>query len=361
MNANNVFSLVIRTSAAVEHPLIKRANLGFALKQPFSWGLINAAAVLAQLPASEQVGERADQLKVKLASLRHFNRQVGDNDIGMGVINACLKPDEKDVSVEEIQRIAQDRIRIERRSGKLMPAGVKARYVQLYTGMYETACAKKRALAALLDEVFFIVNRSDEQLSTPPAGDAESGVAQRHMITTEFSTLFVYEDALLADFDQYGYLLDGLLDKCVQPVIRAREELQRVLDRNYRVSVSTHGSALMAELEQLGKELGIDWQKIADENARIDAEIKAASAELAAEDENLDDVFAQADAELSEALCAETTATKPMVTIKSPERLAREAEELAAAQQRDEQAQKNAARAAKAAATKAANKAKAAA
>ena len=355
MNANNIFSLVVRATSAVEHPLIKRSNLGFALRQPFAWSLINTAAVLAQLPLEEQRGERGDQLKVKLASLRHFNRQVGDNDIGMAVIKACLRPDEKDVSLEEIKRIAQDRIKIERRSGRLMPTAVKARYVQLSTGMYEEACAKKRRLAALLDEVFFIVNRSDEELAFAPVGDAESGAAHKHMVTTEYSTIFVYKDEELVDMDAYAYLLDGLLDKCVQPVIRAREELQRVLDRSYRTATCANGDALMAELERLGTELGINWKKIADENARIDAELLAADAELATDEADLDAVFAEADAAL--VALDEPVAHATRTTIKSPERVAREEEEHRVAQNKDAHNAAMAQRAAKAAATRAKNKA----
>lgn len=355
MNANNIFSLAVRTLAAVEHPLIKRANLGFALKQPFSWSLINSAAVFAQLPVAEQRGERGDQLKVKLASLRYFNRQVGDNEIGMGVIRTCLKPDENEVSLDEIKVIAQDRVKMERRSGKLMPAQVKARYKQLSTNMYEEACAKKRALSALIDEVFFICNRSDEELNTPPEGESESGAAHKHMITTEFATHFVYQDEELVDFDQYAHLLDGLLDKCVQPVIRAREELQRVLDRSYRVGVCEDGAKLMSELEHLGKELGINWKKLSDENARIDAELVAAEASINEDEATLDDVFAEADAEFTEALSEAQAPIVIRTTIKSPERLAREEAERAAAVEKDEYQRKMAERAAKAAATKARN------
>lgn len=355
MNAQNIFSLVVRATAAVEHPLIKRSNLGFALRQPFAWSLINSAAVLAQLPLDEQRGERGDQIKIKLASLRHFNRQVGDNDIGMAVIKACLRPDEKDVSLEEIKRIAQDRIKIERRSGRLMPSAVKARYVQLSTGMYEDACAKKRRLAALLDEVFFIVNRSDEELTTAPISDAEAGVA--HMVITEYATYFVYKDDELVDMDAYAYMLDGLLDKCVQPVIRAREELQRVLDRSYRTATCANGEALMTELEKLGTELGINWKKIADENARIDAELLAADKEIASDEADLDAVFLEVENDALLLPIDEPVAHATRTVIKSPERVAREAEEHRVAQEKDQHNAKMAQRAAKAATTRAKNKA----
>lgn len=337
MNHNNAFSIASRTIAAVGHPLIKRANLGFALNQPFAWTLINAASTFAQLDhTDEHFEERADQLKIKMASMRHFNRMVGDNDIGMGTINACLRPDEKDVSLEEIKELAKDRIRIERRSGKLKPSDVKVRYVQLYTTMYEEACAKKRRVKALMNEVFFLCNRSDEVLSD---GQCK-------------------QDAELVDFDQYDYVVESLLDKCTQPVIRATEELQRVMDRSYRLETVTAGDTLMAELKKLGTELGINWAKITAETAKIDAELAQAAAEDNAVDANLDDVFAEADAEFTAAIAPETPAPRVTHTIKSPERQAREAEEARVrAEQLEHQAQQAKSKA-KAAATRAANKAK---
>ena len=105
-SANNVFSIVSRLQATLNHGLIKRANLGFTLEQPFSWALINAAATLARLPSDEcdddYNPERLDQLKTKCASLRHFNREVGSNDVGMGSIHSCLRVDEE-VNLVDIQ------------------------------------------------------------------------------------------------------------------------------------------------------------------------------------------------------------------------------------------------------------------
>lgn len=356
-NAHNIFSLAVRTQAIVEHPLIRRANLGFALNQPFSWALINSAAIFVQLKPEDKHGERGDQLRVKMATLRHFNRQVGDNDISMGTINACLKPDEKDVSLEQIKEAARDRVRIERRSGKLAPANVKSRYTQLYLAMYEEACSKKRALKALMDDVYFQVNRSDEEMHKAPEGDAESGAAHQYMVTTEFSTYFVYPDELLVDMDQYSYLLDGLLDKCVQPVIRARDELQRLLDRSYRLETVSTGQALMQEIETLGKELGIHWAKLEAENAQIEAELRAAEADTIADDSALDAAFDEVDAALPTTLEDAAPTHGKRQTVKSPERIAREAEENAVTADKQQHQARMAARANKAAATRAANKA----
>ena len=329
---NTAFSIATRTIAAINHPLIKRANLGFALVQPFSWSLINSASTFAQLSPEDRNSERGDALKIKMATLRHFNRMVADNDIGMGTINACLRPDEKEVHLDEIKALAQDRIKIERRSGKLKPADVEA------------ACAKKRRIKGLMDEVFYLCNRSNEVLEVD---NAASG----------FEAHICYDDKDLVDYDQYDYVLDSLLDKCTQPVIRATEELQRVMDRSYRLEIIQSGEALMAELTKLGTELGINWGKIKSENATIEAELLAAASEDNASDAHLDNVFAEADAELP--VSEEPPAPHPTRTvIKSAERQAREAEEAKARQEQVEYAKKQAAKAAKAAATKAANKAK---
>ncbi len=361
MNANNVFSIVTRLQALCNHPLIKRANLGFTLEQPFSWSLINAAAVLARMP--QQPGdegynlERMDQLKIKCATLRHFNRQVGSNDIGMGSINACLRTDEE-VNLEQIQQAARDRVKIERRSGKCSAANVKSRYTQLYLGMYETAQAKQRQTNALIDEVYFICNRSDEELSqAPQAMEYEEQRVRTHVqaqngSARSYSEGTTYSDAELADFDQFDYMIDGLLDRCVQPTVRATEELSRVLDKSYRISAIADAQALMTELKAIGTEVGISWAKMDAENAAINAELDTAQADEAATDADLD---AQMDSvDLGAVVEPETPVVPARTLIKSPERLAREAEDRRIGEV--DAALK--AKAAKAAATRAANKAK---
>lgn len=358
--ANQVFSLAARTIAVTDHPLIKRAGLGFTLQQPFGWSLINSAAVLArmldeysfaaesleseavrdEMLASDINLERVDQLIIKLATLRHFNRMTcGTNEIGMGMINACLKPDDINVDLEAIKQSARDRIKIERRMGKLKPQLVQARFNELVTKMYETETARKNQVRRLMDEVFFLCNRSDDMLFM--------GAYELQLEANQ-----IYSDAELADVDQYAYLTETLAEKCVEPVIRAKDELQGIMDRSFRTQVLRDGTELMKEIDKLAIELGINFAKIDAENAKIDAEIAQAEAvdkDVEAEIDNLDvDIQLQ-----SEAL----PANRERRTVKSPERLAREAEELAAATQRQEAEAKNKARATKTAATRAANKA----
>lgn len=306
-SANNVFSIVSRLQAVLSHNLIKRQNFGFTLTQPFSWSLINAAAVLARMPSDELDDdynpERLDSLKIKCANLRHFNRQVGENAVGMGAINQCLRLDEE-VNLEDIQRLARERVKVERRSGKCGPTAVKSRYVQLYTGMYEAAQAKHREMKALCDEVYFICNRSDEEL-------------------TDLQT---YQDEELVDYDQYDYIVEGLLDRCVQPVVRATEELQRVLDKSYRIEAISAGQQLMTELKKIGTEVGISWAKMDAENKAIDGELDKAQADEAATDAELDQLMDSVD--LGSVTAPETpVAVRQSKTIKSAERLAREAED----------------------------------
>lgn len=355
---NNTFSLATRTLAAVEHPMIKRAGLGFTLNQPFAWSLINTAAVAArmldehnfsaeslvsegvrdELLASEFDTERYDQLVIKMATLRHFNRRVcGTNEIGMGTINACLKPDEATVSLEDIKNLTRDRIKIERRMGKLKPNAVAARFNELVTAMYETAVAKKRQTKRLMDEVFFLCNRSEDMLF-------------QSQYENQLEAHTAYRDAELADYDQFDYLGDTLAEKLVEPVIRAREELQRVMDRSYRTDTQTHGTALMKELDTLATALGINFAKIDAQNAAIDAEIAQAEISEAAADAEIDKL----DCVLPELDVEQPPVSRERRVIKSEARQQREAEETAAAQQRAEYEAKNAARTAKAAATRAA-------
>ena len=345
MNANNTFSIVTRLQAALGHPLIKRQNLGFTLEQPFAWSLISAADVLARMEPAVADTEVGDQLRIKMATLRHFNRQVGHNDIGMGTINACLRPDE-DISLEQIKETAKDRVKIEVRSGKCKKSDIKVRFTKLYMDMYEAAQAKQRQRKALLDEVFFLCNRTDEELAV--------GNFERML-----EAGIVYKDEELVDYDQFDYMVEGLLDRCVMPCVRAKEAIQAVMDKSYRTEAIAAASALMVEIEKLGVEIGIDWKKMNAENAAIDASIKGAIAEDAATDASIDSILD--DVDLCAAVEPEPAPAPKRVTVKSPERLAREAEEARVAAEKAEHAQKQAAKAAKAAATRAANKAKKAA
>lgn len=303
MNQN--FAVATRTLAVCDHPLVRRANLGFALNQPFSWTLINAAATAARMlddagycaeqMESEHVRddvvnsefniERYDQLVIKMATLRHFNRQAcGINEISMGQINACLKPDEATVSLEDIKAQARDRVKIERRMGKLKPADVAARFKELVMAMYETASSRKRQLQRLVEEVSFLCNRSDDMLLV-------------RQYENQLDAHRSYLDAELADYGQYDYMVEGLVEKCVEPIIRAKDELQRVMDRSYRTETQIHGSALMAEIDRLASDLGINFKKLEDQeqlvNQLIDASEKSeatAEAEIDTLDVVIDEV-----------------------------------------------------------------------
>ena len=338
-NANNAaFSLITRLTAALEHPLIRRRNFGFSLNQPFSWSLINAASTFALLPVEDVDSEKGDALRVKLATLRHFNRLAsGDNTITSAQIKDCLKL-EAEIPLEQIKLAASDRVKVERRSGKLAAADVKARYTKLYLDMFEVAQAKHRHQKALANEIYFICNRSDEHLTT-----------MSHPMS----------DEQLVDFDQYGYMIDSLNDRMTMPTIRACEEVQMVLDKSYRVDAIHQAEVLLAELTKIGAEIGISWDKLKVETAKINAELAAAMAN----DKTLDDDI---DAELAEmgdlnTLAVPENKPAPVRTlVKSPERLAREAEDAhmtAVGQALLEAEAKAKAKAAKAAATRAANKA----
>lgn len=338
-NAQNTFSIACRTQALVSHPLIKRANLGFTLEQPFSWSLINAASVLARQAREgdhDYDPDRVDQLKIKCANLRHFNRQVGSNDVGMGAIATCLRTEEE-IPLDQIKAQARDRVKMERRSGKCSAAGVSARYTFLVSSLYETAQAKQREIKALLDEVYFICNRSDEELSTGS-----------------------FEDAELVDYDQYDYVIESLLDRCTMPIVKATEEVQRVMDKTYRIQALGQAQVLMTELKKLGEEVGISWGKLAAETAAINAELDAVQHAEATSDAEID-ALCDAAVVLPPAEIDNVGIQPQRRTIKSPERLAREAEEARVASVDAALKETAAAKKAKAATTKAAKAAKSAA
>ena len=303
---NQIFALATRTAAVCDHPMLKRANLGFTLNQPFAWSLINTAAVAARMldehgyvaeqlesesvrddiMNSEFPVERYDQLVVKMATLRHFNRKVsGCNEIGMGTINACLRP-EQPISLDEIKQQARDRIKIERRMGKLKADRVAARFTELVTGMYQTAEDKKAQNKRLIDEVFFLCNRSDDMLFV---GNYEKQLDANR----------AYQDIELADYDGYEHLGEGLAEKLVEPIIRARDEIHSLMDRSYRVQTQERGDALLNELESLATALGINFVKIDMQDALIDAELDGAEHAEAQTDAEIDAAIDELNLDLS--------------------------------------------------------------
>jgi hypothetical protein len=339
MNANTAFSLVTQLTAVLEHPLLKRANLGFALRAPFNWALINAAAVYLRLEAADQASERGDQLKVKMATLRHFNRMATThNEVGMGEIRSCLRPDEKEVSLADMQKRARERITMDVIKGRILKKDAGVEYKRLTSQFYEQACAEKRKMAAMLDEVLFLCNRSDDMLS---ASD-EARCLDAHT---------AYPDAQLVDFDQYDYMIDGLLEKMTMPTIQAMETLHNV--RSYRTEVIAVAEQLKAELEHISVALGINWKKLEDERKAVAAEFDSTDKET-----NLDVLFDAADAEAALPPVVELPVPAQRTVIKSAERQAREEAEAKAALERAEYEKKQAQRNARSAATRAANKAK---
>lgn len=322
--ADKTFSLVSRLIALLDHPLIKRRNLAFTLNQPFSWALINAADVLARMPTDDIDEERADQLKIKMATLRHFNRMVScENSITMKQIHSCLALD-SEIPTEQIKLAARDRVAMERRSGKLGSAGVKARFTHLYTTMYEAAATKHRQQKMVANDVYFLCNRSSESLSAVPDHLDTKSIANIRTIDSGYD----FKDEDLADYDQYGYMIDALLDRCTNPCINGLQEAQMVLDKSYRNDGIQAASALSLELTKIGQELGISWDKLKHENARIDAELKDAMADDAKIDAEIDADIDSID--MSSLVEPELPEMKTRTLIKSPERLAREADDAKA-------------------------------
>ena len=304
---NSIFNLCNRVSAICSHVLVRRANIGFSLQQPFAWSLINTAAVAARLldehgACSEQLEstsvrdallnsefplERYDQLVIKMATLRHFNRKAsGINEIGMGQINACLRP-ETPISLEEIQERARDRVKMERRMGRIKPQLVTARFKELVTSMFHEEESRKAQTKRLMDEVFFLCNRSDDMLFV---GNYELQLEANH----------VYQDIQLADFDGFDYLGEGLAEKMVEPVLRAREELQALMDKSYRIQTYEQCTKLMNELTKIGTELGISFAKVEAMNCAVDAEINNSLAVEAKEDAAIDSALNELHIDLCE-------------------------------------------------------------
>lgn len=363
MNANTIFSLCTRLSAILDHSVLRRHNIGFALEQPFSWSLINTAAVMAriideydvcaeQLDSSEiradLLGsdfpvEKIDQMVIKMASLRHFNRQASNrNEVGMGQIMSCLRFDTPP-SLEEITLDARKRVVQEVVTGRTPKAKAKVRFLELRNSLYQAAEERKAKDKRLQDEVFFLCNRSDDHLFvTDVESDLESGKA--------------YHDHQLVDYDQYEHVVEGLLEKMASAVIRARTELQITMDRTNISTTLITCNKLMTELEAIGTEIGIDFGMI----QRRTADIEGLIDDVAQVDTNTaESVKAELDTLTDDEPLPESDNTpvdaRKRVLIKSPERLAREEADAKAAALTAKLNAKAAQTAAKARATRAKN------
>lgn len=352
---DQTIDLVLQIQAICDAPQLARLRLGFQLQAPFNWSIINAASTLVRLEREDYQSERGDGIKVKLATLRHFARMLncGGLEIGMAAVRACIQP-EKPIEQDRLKLNAKERIMIERRSGKLGPdpKGIQRRYQELYLGMVQQAEQRQEQNQTLLSDILDISNATgDELYMGDTSRDLQPG--------TE------YDDVLLADIDQYAYLVEGLRGKCSMPLIRAREELERTLDRTYLLNEKRGCEQLLGEVKRLATVLGLSWDIVDAEKIKLNKELEVLTAAEQASEQSLDEVLDATD------LGAKIDPVQRSTTrlIKSPERLKREQLDadahqkafLAEQAELEVQAKAEAAKKAKAAKAAATRKAKAAA
>lgn len=307
---DHTIDLVLQIQAVCDAPQLARLRLGFQLAAPFNWSIINAAGALVRLEREDYQSERGDGIKVKLATLRHFARLLncGGLEIGMAAVRACIQP-EKPIEHDRLKLAAKERIMIERRNGKLSadPKGIQRRYQELYLGMVQQAEQRQEQNQALLSDILDVSNATgDELYMGDTSRDLQPG--------TE------YDDVLLADIDQYGYLVEGLRGKCSMPLIRAREELERILDRTYLLNEKRSCEQLLDHVKRLADVLGLSWDIVDAEQLKLTKEIADLTAAEQASEQSLDEVLEATD------LGAKIDPVQRNTTrlIKSPERLKRE-------------------------------------
>lgn len=327
---DQTIDLVLQIQAICDAPQLARLRLGFQLAAPFNWSIINAASTLVRLDREDYQSERGDGIKVKLATLRHFARMLncGGLEIDMAAVRACIQP-EKPIEHDRLKLNAKERIMIERRSGKLGPdpKGIQRRYQELYLGMVQAAEQRQEQNQMLLSDILDISNATGDELYM---GDTNRNLQPG----TE------YDDVLLADIDQYAYLVEGLRGKCSMPLIRAREELERTLDRTYLLNEKRSCEQLLGEVKRLATVLGLSWDIVDAEQIKLNKEIADLTATEQASEQSLDEVLDATDmgalvkgkkVPLTKPLTYDDAQTNYRI-IKSPERLKREQAEADAHQ-----------------------------
>lgn len=358
---DNTIDLVLQIQALCDAPQLARLRLGFQLQAPFNWSIINAASTLMRLEREDYQSERGDQIKVKLATLRHFARLLngGGLEISMAAVRVCIQP-EKPIEHDRLKLNAKERIMIERRNGKLGPdpKGIQRRYQELYLGLVQQAEQRQEQNQTLLSDIMDVSNATGDELYCGDTGrDLQPG--------TE------YDDILLADIDQYSYVVEGLRGKCSMPLIRAREELERTLDRTYLLNEQRACKELLEHTKRLADVLGLSWNIVDAEQLKLNKEIAELTASEAAAEQTLDEVLETTDLGAlvkgkkvpwtKPVTYADHLTTNTPRLIKSPERLKREQANADAHQKAFQAEQAEAAALAKAEAAKKAKAAKAAA
>ena len=331
--AQSIINIFSKTQSLSTDPIFRKLNIGWLLSSPFEWNIINRAAVLARMDEDIRNSEKGDQVKVALASLRHFAKLAESHEVGMGAIRNCLKID-AEINIDAIKKLTRDQVAMELRNKPMSVEQIVKRRTELQTLKLEQATAQKAQNEALLDEVYFLCNSSDSELSTGVVGD----------------------DAQLVDFDEYGYIVESLLEKLVRPLREMRIHLKSLRDRSFIASHIEACNRYLPEIEKLMVEAGIDVAKLDGEEKRIEDTLLAADAEFDKTDAEVEAALAAADAEVPEPV--EAPVTKATATrVRVPQAVAqRQAEETAVKKEAKAHGTKMAQAIAKAKATKSAKK-----
>lgn len=331
----SIINLYCLTLAIARQPFMHKANVLWKLEKPLNFQIINRASVLARMLDNEEVNlDKIDQVKIALASLRHFARCIETYEVGYGEIKETLKIN-TEVNVEEIKQLVREQVKNEHMRKPMRVDQIIARRTELETRKIEEAEARKRQNMALVDEVYFLCNASDIETF-------EHGVR---------------EDAQAVDWDEYGYVLESKLETIVRPLHTMRKHAIAVHDGSCISDTIKTMKQARAQIEQIMQDAGIDFAKLEAEDQRAEEAMLAADEHFANQEIDAEAVMALADETMPETPVPEPEQTPHKMRRVSAAAAARMAEDTAAQQEARKHAaeeevrkrQQKAARAAKAA------------
>ncbi len=319
---NGTFNFVFLVQSLCAHEKLRSKGFGFQLNAPFNFHIINAASNLVRMPIEDRESAKGDYLRVKLATLRTFARIVDTEAFAVtdSQVRSCLKL-EKPIEPDEFRKRTNAEMHRLHHKG-LLPLdekGIKLRRAQIHKDLIWRAECIQEENRRMLNDVRDLANATGDQLWL---GDTSRGLEPE----------VEYSDLELADFNDYicEDIVDKLLDKCQTPLILMRDFLSEACRGQNIPARRQVFEDLLTQVNALAAELGLSWSFVDQERANLDAILSADDAEQAAAKDKLQAILDEDDEPLDTS--AISPRTTPIRVIKSPERLAREADDQRALQ-----------------------------
>lgn len=278
MNYQQIISIYARAQSITQMAKSLRrsglsCNEGWRLANPLSFHMVNSAAILCRLNRVEDRNvESIEGVKIRLASLRHFTRQIeGSLSVSIKQVESGLKLN-TEINVDGIKQMVRDQVAMRLRTKPMsIPQIIKMR-TEMEALKLEEAAENARINRAIVDEVFFLCNSDGFDIDGQEVLDAK-----------------------LVDWDQYGYILESLVERLEQPLLLVRQHCTAIAEASCISETINKANALLAETEKLLTEAGFDLDKLDAKLKSYDKLMAEADAELVKTEMSVEEALAAAD------------------------------------------------------------------